>query len=118
MRSLIISITLFLILTIAIIINVGFIHNTADYMSSAATALRTPTENELSDLENFWERNQEKIGLSISNTYLDGIGRIIISLRCAYEAGDIQEVQKNCALLNDAAEEIRRTERLSLGNIF
>lgn len=116
MKALRISLILFWILVICIVSNVIFIHNCADRLLELSTA--PPTEETLSELEEFWESRKEFVGLSISEVHIDNVSRLIISARHAYESGDKFELKKDLALLSDAAEGIRRYERLSLENIF
>ena len=118
MRSLRISLALFAILLICIIINVIFIHSYADKLDASASELSSPDEEKLCRLEEHWSKNKKFIGLSISENHLDSISKIIVSIRCAYEAGDDIELKKNLALLADASDAIRRYEKLSPENIF
>ncbi len=118
MRSLIISIILFTSVIACIILNVGYIHNTADRIEAISADLEMPTDEKLTELEEFWEKNDGFLGLSISTAYLDGIEETIVSLRCAYELGNLEEFEKQRALLFDAADDIRALERFSVENIF
>lgn len=118
MRSLIISVTLFVLVVLCVILNVGYIHSTADKIDNAAADLAEPTEEKLSALEELWEKNEGLLGLSLSSTFLESVSKTIVSLRCAYESGDRAEYEKNRALLFLCAEGIRGLERLSIENIF
>ena len=116
MKSLKISLVLFVILVICIIINSFYIHRSADRLSEAA---RTVSDKEsIQELEDFWRANKQYIGLSISEAQLDHISRLIISVKCNYECQNSADLQNDIALLIDAAEEIKRYERFSIGNLF
>ena len=116
MKALHISLILFAILAICIVVNVIFIHRTADRLLELSSDV--PTESSLAELEKFWESRKEFVGLSISEVHVDNVSRLIIAVRHAYESKNEFELRKNLALLSDAAEGIKRYERLSLENIF
>lgn len=120
MRSFYLSIFLFIILVIGIISNAVYVIDSSEYLKNAAESLTKADgrEENLYRLEEFWSKNQELINISVSNMQLDGVGKIIVSLRCAHEADDESEFLKNCALLGDAADELCRAERLSIGTVF
>lgn len=120
MRSLIISIVLFLVLLSLTVINVGFIRGSAEYITECAERMADPSGREdiLSELEDFWSRKHDIIGLTVPYTQLDHLSEVLVCVRCAHEAGDENEFQKYRALLVDAAEGISRTERFSIGNIL
>lgn len=118
MRSLIISITLFSLVVLCTILNVGYVHSTADNIERTVTELAVPSEEKLSDLEELWNKNEGILGLSLSSSFLENVSRTIVSLRCAYEVGDMAEYEKNRALLLSCAAGIRGLERLSIENIF
>ncbi len=118
MKSLIISVTLFLLVALCIIINVGYIHSTADKIEKAAVGLAEPTEEKISALEELWKKNEGILGLSLSSTFLENVSKTVVSLRCAHESGDAAEYEKNRAFLFHCAEGIRGLERLSIENIF
>ncbi len=120
MKAVPISITLLCILILCIIINVAFISSSEKYMLQKAQSLRAPDTRgeELSELETFWEKRKDLIGLSVSNITIDQASDIIICLREAYTNKDEKEFQKNCGLLEDIAKNIGRGEKLTMGNIF
>lgn len=120
MKSFYLSVILFCVLTVGIISNAFYIVDSTEYLKSTAERLIDADNREetLYLLEKFWLENQDIINMSVSNLQLDGVDKIIVSLRCAYEANDEIEFQKNCALLRNAADELCRTERLSIGTLF
>ena len=118
MKALIISVILFVLLIACIISNVGYIHTCADRLEILAGAMETPTDEELAALEAFWDKNEGLIGLSVSSVHLDSISKTIVSIRSAYEVGNKEELLKQCALLSDSANDVRRLEQLAIENIF
>ena len=116
MKSLKISLVLFSMLIICIIINSLYIYHSAARLSEAACTITD--EQSINELENFWKTNKQYIGLSISETQLDHISRLIISIKCNYRSQNDSELKKDIALLIDAAEDIRRYEKFSIENLF
>ena len=116
MRSLKISLTLFAALIICIIFNSLYLHQCSAHLSEAAATVKN--EADVVELENFWNNNKQFIGLSISETHLDYISRLIISVKynCKYQ--NTSELQKDLSLLADSAEDIKRYERFSIENLF
>lgn len=116
MRSLYISLTLFCLLIACVICNSIFIHHSADTILEYSTA---PTDAaDIDDLCDFWEKRRELIGLSVSEIKLENIDRIVVSIRCDFNSGDEASLEKDLVLLADAAEGLKRHERISLENIF
>ena len=129
MKSLLISVILFVALIVCIFLNVWYIRQSSDYITETIQKLNTTDiidvnnmdenrSDRLAELENFWEENKNRIGLSVSFRELDHFEELLVELRWAYENRDEDEFQKYCALLLDAIEEITRTEKLSIENIF
>lgn len=116
MKSLKISLVLFFTLILLIFLNALYIHSCADRLSEAAEKISVGGSPQ--QLESFWEKNKEYIGLSISETQLDHISRLVVSIRCDHEHEDEAELKKDLALLTEAAEGLRQYEKLSVKNIF
>ena len=118
MRSTLISIILFSLLLCGIIINGIYVHNVSSQLTQYADKLSPQNENTLSELEDYWSTNKNRLGISISGAYLDGVEKTIISMRSAYDEGDEVEFRKNIHLLRQSAETIKRSERISLDAIL
>lgn len=120
MKAVWISLILFALLLIGTVLNVWYIHQTADHFYKAAEDLAIPEMRDatLSELEAFWERQEPLISLTVSFRELDHFGEIIAQLRWAQEIGDDAEFSRYRALLIDAVEELMRTEKFSVENLF
>ena len=120
MKAVWISLVLFCLLLGGTALNVWYIHKTAAHFYEAAEALSVPEDREatLTELENFWERQEPLISLTVSFRELDHFGEIIVQLRWAQELGDEAEFLRYRALLVDAVEELIRTEQFSVENLF
>ena len=116
MRSLKISITLFAILIICIAFNSLYISHCAERLLSQTDDILLSGSAE--ELDDFWKSNKKYIGMSISETQLDSISRLIVSIRCDIEQNNSADLKKDVALLRDAVDGIRRYERLSIENLF
>ena len=116
MRSLKISLILFAVLLICITVNSIYIHQCTERLLvlTEEVSLGASTDT----LEDFWRTNKKFIGLSISETQLDNISRLIVSVGCHQKSGQDKELKESLALLADAAQNMRRYEELSVENIF
>lgn len=116
MRSLKITLVLFSALVLCIVFNSLYIRRCADRISEMAEGIRMGED--VGELEDFWSKNEKLFGISISETQLDYISRLIISIGHDHRNGNTSELEKNIALLTDAVQGIRRYESFSLENIF
>ena len=88
----------------------------SDYTEQLASADgRAPL---LEELEAFWQKNRSWIALSVSFRELDHVSELIVQLRWANEIGDDAEFLRYRLLLQEAIEELSRTERLSIENLL
>lgn len=120
MKALIISLILFSLLIFCTVTNAVFINDSASFIADSAKKLQScdDCDETISELEDHWKKNRPLIGLSIPHNQLDKISDLIISLRIAYSSGNTVEVKKYAALLSESADTLRRTERISIENIF
>ena len=121
MKAFWISIILFIILIGCIVSNAIYIRKVTDYVTYSVEVLaanESDRKEGLEKLELFWGKHKNIIGLSVGFRELDHFGEIMVGLRWAYDEGDEREFRKYCSLLLDALEEISRSERISIGNIF
>ena len=116
MRSLKISLILFAILLICITVNSIYIHYCTQRLLELTDEVAHGASTD--SLVAFWETNRKFIGLSISETQLDNISRLIVSVGCHQKSGQDEELKESLALLTDAAQNMRRYEELSVENIF
>jgi hypothetical protein len=101
-----------------IIINGIFIRSASEGLIQRVDALSGSDEYKLQELEAYWESKRQRLGLSISETYLDGMERALVAMRAAYESGDRHEYLRQIAVFRYSAEEIGRSERIALENIL
>ena len=116
MRSLSITVALFLLLIICIIFNSLYIHRCADRITEMATEILDGCEAR--ELEMFWNNNKAYVGISISEAQIDNISRIITSIQLDQEYGNTPELEKDVALLLQAVESLRQYESLSIQSLF
>lgn len=116
MRSLKISLVLFALLLICIVANSLYIHRCSEQLSELTDAVAAGASTDR--LEHFWRSNKRLIGLSISETYLDNVSRLIVSVKHNRAEGREDEVRKDLALISDTAESMRRYEELSIESLF
>lgn len=114
MRSTLISIILFFMLLGGIFLNSMYVRDVSYEFRKYSDTLSHPTEEAVSSLEEYWYKHRDGLGLSISGVYLDSIEKTIVSMRSAYESGDIKEFRKNLALFRQSSEVIGKSERISL----
>ena len=116
MRSLKITLVLFSALVLCIVFNSLYIRRCADRISEMAEGIRMGED--VGELEDFWSKNEKLFGISISETQLDYISRLIISIKHNQIYKNTSELEKDISLLTDAVEGVQRYERFSLENIF
>jgi hypothetical protein len=72
----------------------------------------------VAELEDFWKKHRDTVGLTVGHRELDRICEAIISLRASCEMGDRSAALVYLSLLRNAAEEIAKHEELSASNLF
>lgn len=120
MRAAWFCVILFLALLLCIGLNAHYIRKQASFLTQTAELLQEeenrPTA--LAELEAFWQKHRNWIGLSVGFREMDHFGEVLTNLRWAYDTGDEQEFRRYRLLFLDAIEEISRTERFSVRNLF
>ena len=114
------SVVLFIIIVGAVVGNsfyVSFLSDSLDRYTKEIENSESPAAL-INELQDFWNTNRKFAGLSIETPELDSVGRIIVSLRLAYEEGSEFEFKHSLLMLSEASREISRLERLSLENLF
>ena len=104
----------------AILCNCIYMHRNADYIYSTVDSISSEDDSEdrISALEAFWQRNKKYIALSVSFQDIDKIDDLISNLRSAYDSSNTDELEKVKALLLSASRLLTRYERLDLDNIL
>ena len=120
MRAVWICIILFSILLLCVGFNSYYIQRQADRLTQIAEQLTNEERRAtvLQELDAFWQKHRDWIGLSVGWRELDHLGEILSNLRWAYEAQNESEFQRYRLLFSNAIEEISRNERISIGVLF
>lgn len=118
MRTFIISTVIFILLIAVITINFIYINRVSDRLTDLADAAASDiTDENLSELESYWNKNIGKISLSVNFTSINGVSSRIASIRALFEAND-PFIHREFALLKEDIREIRLLEQFSALNIF
>ena len=122
MKTLIITSTAFILLCVAIVLNYGYINNTANELSALVSALDFSDIEEckkgVANIQEKWERSYDIFSLRVSFREIDYLGETLISLSHYCEEGNESEFEKYRKLLLDAIEGVSRLEKFSVMNIL
>ncbi len=120
MKSFIISAVLFALLIAAIVCNAFYVQAVSEHILEEAQRLADEDHSitVITDLEEYWKKHRDLVGLSVSHLELDHLSEILISLRASCESGSHSDAMLYLSLLHDTAEEIARHEELSFENLF
>lgn len=118
MRAFIISAVIFSLLIAVIAINFIYINRVSDRLTELAdTVAADTTEENIAELESFWNKNIDKISLSVNFTSINNVSSRIASIRALFRTGD-SFICRELALLKEDIREIRLLEQFSMLNIF
>ncbi len=113
------SIALLLLLTVMIGINCAYINNVANRLKNDVEALSSvDCQAQADTLLEYWEAEEDWVGLSVGYGVVDRIKEQILLLRNAAMRGDEQGFASARTLLLDAVEDMRRLEQFSIGNLI
>lgn len=113
------SISLLLLLIVIIGVNCVYINNVANRLKNDVEALSSvDCQKEAEALLEYWEKEEDWVGLSVGYTVVDRIKEQILLLRNAAMRGDEQGFSAARTLLLDAVEDMRRLEQFSLGSLL
>lgn len=122
MKSLFISLSLFLAMLGAILWNgQHFAKITRQYESMVREAAYEEPEKSrliLSDLAGRWRKTADVVQITVSHTRVDNITALIDSMLSGLDANDEGEYKKSAALLLNAFAELRLMEEFTFINIF
>ena len=76
------------------------------------------TENEVSALEEYWEKREMMLHLGVNSEYTDTVSESIISLKSAIKTGSTEDIEREISLLKFRVERLEKLNRLDLVNIF
>lgn len=122
MKAFGVSIALLLLLSGAITCNYFYINRTADQLESALDTIPDIGDPRCLDaaqeLLRDWEERVDWVGLSVSYPIVDRVSEQTVTLVACAECGDLYGFRTAMALLRDAVSDMRRLEKISLGNLF
>ena len=122
MRSFVVALLLLALLLGGVVCNFAFINETSRELLLRIDGLPTidspdclPRAKALSD---YWEGRIQTVSLSVCYPAIDRVSeQIALVIACA-ECGDVYGFCSSVALLRDAASDLRRLERFSVGNLL
>ena len=114
------SVILFAVLIACIWANAVYMQKTAQAMHSLSAKLNEPQQREatLAKLEEAWENSRTVFSLTVGYRELDRFDEILTQLRWAYESKNAAEFTRFHRLLEDAIDELIRTERFEIENLL
>ena len=122
MKSLVATLILFVVLLCSVIANFFFINHVADTMEHMIEGLPPVTAetcvNSAQEIQTYWNDRINLISLSVGYNIIDRVCEQLALLVACAEIQDLYGYQSARALLLDAIEDARRTERFSIGNIL
>lgn len=114
------SVILFGVMLFFIGWNAIYIQDSAERIRAFAEEMKHLENRQIAllELDAFWEKHQNLIGLSVSFRETDHLSEMIDCLVWAQNVENEEEFQKYLILLLDAADEIERADRFSIGNLL
>lgn len=125
-HSVLISVFLFLILSVCVTANNIFINRVGDDLGRMREALPTAMTSDNAeairslavDMDTYWRKKRKWASLSVAESELDNLSGQIAFLLCAADTGNDTEYRKALLLFDLALDDICRLERFSIENIF
>lgn len=121
MKALAVTLVLLLALIAGITANCIYINNVENDLTKSIDALPDISEeNCISDakkLLDYWEKEEDFVGLSVGYPVVDRIKEQILLLLNAAKCGDVFGFYSARALLLDAVEDMGRLEQFSIENL-
>lgn len=119
MRSLIITLILFLSMCGLIVMNNLYINQCADcIVSLVEEEFERAPEKAIEKLDSFWQKNHAIVGLSVGYKELDKMSDLILDFKTYFELGIDSEVKRVRILIVETADEISRLEKISIENLL
>ena len=115
MKELIIALLLFALLFAGIFLNARFVTGVSEQLHSFSDQLVNDVDpgRVLRDLSFYWDRVSFFLEWTVSKRDLDRIRESILSLESAYAHQDRYAFSRNRALLNEAACDLAKSEKIS-----
>jgi len=116
MKSFVLTVILFCLLISVIVINSLYTKNIANEIEKKITDLDFEEEitDELNEIQEYWEKQEKIVGISVGFKEIDKTCELIISLKTYYQYQNKQEFERVKLLLLDVIEEITRLEKFNL----
>ena len=110
MKSVVISIIIFLLLLGAILGNRFFLSKTADHLSSLAVSLTNAGDRHavLTELESFWDLRRPFLAWTVPRSELERREEFLIGLHESLNVGDEVRFRLFAALLANASNDLKR----------
>ena len=120
MRSFIITAFLFFLMLGVIFFNKQYVESSAAFIIECVKIENLENDPLVyaEKLENFWNKNMPKLGLSVGFKELDRMSELIIDLKAYMELGNAGEVMRTAKLIEETADDISRLERFTLENML
>ena len=114
------ALIIFGLLLLLIAGNAVFIHHTATELEDRLSDLPPCAEatDAVNDLQAFWQKRQEWVGLSVSYEEIRKLDECIIEMQSACAQGEESDFETAKCLAFSAVAYIRRLERFSPENLF
>ncbi len=119
MKSVVLSLLLFLLILGAIVANSFYVSHFCDDILEIAQKLEYSEQKEtlISEMKVVWNKNRDWLDFSIKLNEIERMNDLIESLESAYKANNQAEFSKYCALITELAQEFAEHEKLSLRSI-
>ena len=122
MKSLIATVVLLSTVLLLTVLNFHYVNSTVEELQEMLETL--PDVNaphcveRAKEIEEYWERKQTVIDLTVSYPFIDRIGEQAALLVACASAKDLYGFESARTLLYDATKDLRRAEQFSVKNLF
>ncbi len=122
MRAVWLSLALLVVLIAGVIWNYIYINDVFASMNASLDAIPDLSdegcESACERLGEQWKKHTDRVGLSVCFGVLDRVSEQVELLHACAACGDRYGFESARTLLRDALEDMRRLERISIGNLF
>lgn len=122
MKGFVITLILFIILSITIISNYAYVNKVHDNMHEMLNELTDEPSEEngviIQKLIEYWKNKSTLLSISVSYREIDNLTNAIAALSSANESGDVSQLLLYKVLTQNAINAIMRLEKISIKNIL
>ena len=122
MRAVRLSLALLVLLIAGVVWNYIYINDVFTTMNASLDAIPDLSDENCEDaclrLREQWKKHTDRVGLSVCFGVLDRVSEQVELLSSCAACGDRYGFESARTLLRDALEDMRRLERISIGNLF